>query len=390
MSAYPVTLDELHNAVQRRELEFYFQPKVSFLTGEVSGAEALLRWRRDNGALLEPDSFIPLAEASGYITTITAEMFPRLLFDMDHIAAESGDPLHMAFNISAQDLLGQRFTGLVDEAVGRRRVNGERLELEITEASVLAHEEAIEHNLCALVDSGIPLSMDDYGTGYSSLETLEHLPFSTLKVDQGFVTRMFESSKSATLVKATVAMAQMLGLKTVIEGIETHGAYAALLHSGGMEGQGYWLSKPLPREDFVTLLQNRRQWPASSVGLLRMAQLGHVWQHKMLMDMAYAYLGDESVGAEVLHAMHMDVSECVLGQWYYGIGQRFAGYPDFVNLEKPHRLMHLVCRLLCDSLSAGADRGAVADVLSELTRNATEVFASLERLETQALLEELH
>ncbi len=383
-----LSLDEVKGALRRDELLFYFQPKVSFINGDITGAEALLRWRHGN-ALLRPGVFLPVAERSGYIATITSVMFPYLLNEMDVIRRESGK-VSMAFNVSAQDLLSDGLARQMDQALNDRLFGGGELELEITETTAVSHEEGISRNVQALVDKGIRFSMDDYGTGYSSLETLDHLPFSALKIDQGFVARMFESAKSATLIKTSIAMAQMLGLNTVIEGVETEQAHAALLHCGGVEGQGYWLSPPLPRDEFIALKRSRRRWSASPVGMLRMAQLGHVWQHKMLMDAAYAFLhhlhGDEST----LKAMHMDVSQCVLGSWYYGPGQAFAGYREFDRLERPHRLMHVLCGALCESLKTEAGYATVSTIIDQLTLHSVEVFDSLQRLETRVLLEELH
>jgi hypothetical protein len=202
--------------------------------------------------------------------------------------------------------------------------------------------------------------------------------------------KLFASPKSATLVKASIAMAQMLGLKTVIEGIASENIYTAMLHSGGVEGQGYWISRPLPLADFLQLLRSRRHWPASPVGMLRMAQLGHIWQFNMIKDMAFSYVHDRTFEAALVESMHMSVTECLLGEWYYGLGQRFAADRDFQLLEEPHRRMHEMCGRLCDALMAGAENHQIAGMLRQLSDDSTKVFSCLQHLENMVLMKELH
>jgi EAL domain-containing protein (putative c-di-GMP-specific phosphodiesterase class I) len=389
MPTQQATLPQLEAALRHDEFIFYYQPKVSFLSGEVTGAEALIRWRTPDGSLVEPNDFIPIAESSGLITAITPHMFPHLLADLERIT-EVAEQSRIAFNVSALDLAVDILPTLMDSAAHSGQVNISNLDIEVTEASAVANEAMIKQNLKRIMNTGIGISMDDYGTGYSSLQTLDNLPFSTLKVDQSFVMKLFASPKSATLVKASIAMAQMLGLKTVIEGIASENIYTAMLHCGGVEGQGYWISRPLPLADFLQLLRSRCHWPASPVGMLRMAQLGHIWQFNMIKDMAFSYVHDRTFEAALVESMHMSVTECLLGEWYYGLGQRFAADRDFQRLEEPHRRMHEMCGRLCDALMAGAENRQIAGMLRQLSDDSTKVFNSLQHLENMVLMQELH
>ena len=284
-----VTAEDVRGALKQGEFRFFCQPKVSFLTGQVSGAEALIRWQRDEHTIVLPDAFIPVAHAHGLVPEITQAMFPRLVEDFQRIRSVN-DGTTVALNVTAQDLDTPRLLALVREAVSAGSISSSQLEIEITETEAVFGSEATTSSLEALSGEGVQLSMDDYGTGYSSLDSLNRLPFGAIKMDQSFVLRMLSSPKSATLVKASVAMAQMLGLKSVIEGIETEGVYNTLIHCGCNEGQGYWISPPLASEDYLVFLAADHRWPASPVGMLRMAQLSHTWRKTLLVDAVFAYL----------------------------------------------------------------------------------------------------
>lgn len=383
-----VTAADIRQGLARGEFVFHYQPKTAFLTGRVTGAEALIRWERGGRVPVLPDRFIPVAQAHGLLPDITQAMFPRLLEDFRTIRDARGD-LRVALNVTAQDLDTPRLLALVREAVDRNAIDAGHLEIEITESAVVSGSDACEASLAALTDAGIQLAMDDYGTGFSSLATLNRLPFAAIKMDQSFVLRMLQSAKSATLVKASVAMAQMLGVKTVIEGIESEGVYRSLLHCGCTEGQGYWISPPLAPDDYLAFLRSGRTWPASPVGLLRMARLSHTWQQSLLMDEVFAYLGSQRSEGLSLQGLHTGHSECTLGCWYYGAGQRFAGDPDFEGLEAPHRAMHQACERIFVAVEEQAGREVLRGLLQELSRNSTRVADCLQRLETRLLVEEL-
>jgi EAL domain-containing protein (putative c-di-GMP-specific phosphodiesterase class I) len=384
----PVTAGEIRRALDRGEFRFFYQPKASFLTGQVSGAEALIRWQRDEQSIVLPDAFIPVAHAHGLVPEITQSMFPRLVEDFQRIRA-TNDATTVALNITAQDLDTPRLLALVREAVACGSISGSQLEIEITETETISGSDATTSSLNALISDGVQLSMDDYGTGYSSLDSLNRLPFGAIKMDQSFVLRMLSSPKSATLVKASVAMAQMLGLKTVIEGIETEGVYNTLLHCGCHEGQGYWISPPLAPDDYLAFLNSDHRWPASPVGMLRMAQLSHTWQKTLLVDAVFAYIKSVSKVDLNLKGLHTGHTECSLGRWYYGVGRSFAGDPDFDALDAPHRAMHDVCEAIFAAVNSRFGLARLKGMLDDLTDNSNRVTASLQRLEARLLMEEL-
>jgi EAL domain-containing protein (putative c-di-GMP-specific phosphodiesterase class I) len=384
-----VTAEEVRHALKEGEFRFFYQPKVSFLTGQISGAEALIRWQRDEQTIVLPDAFIPLAHAHGLVPEITQAMFPRLVEDFQQIRSVS-EKTTVALNVTAQDLDTSRLLALVREAVASGLISSSQLEIEITETEAVASSDATTSSLEALIAEGVQLSMDDYGTGYSSLDSLNRLPFGAIKMDQSFVLRMLSSPKSATLVKASVAMAQMLGLKTVIEGIETEGVYNTLIHCGCNEGQGYWMSPPLAAAEYLAFLNADHRWPASAVGMLRMAQLSHTWQKTLLVDTVFAYMKSKTRGELNLKDLHIGHDECALGRWHLGLGKALDGDPDYESLDVPHRAMHNICETILAAVNSPQfSLVELKRMLDELTDNSNRVTASLQRLEARCLMEEL-
>ena len=382
-----ITPRQIERAAQQGEMRFDYQPKVSFLTGEVCGAEALMRWRREDGSEVSPEDFVPLAEAWGVVNELTEAMFPRFLSDVQAVKARH-PAQRIAFNVSALSLDAPRFIVMLREAIDDGQIAVENLELEITEGAVVSGRAAVLGNLQHLVTEGVELAMDDYGMGFSSLDTLHRLPFSSIKLDQSFVLRVLHSAKSAVLVKLSIAMAQMLGIRTVVEGVESKAIYDSLLHSGCSSAQGFWISRPLPLAEYLEFLDVRRRWPSSPIGLFRMAQLAHHWQERLLIDMVFAALKSDDPGGGIPLDFHLDETECELGKWYYGARQRFAGDPDFDALEEPHRAMHQLCAEVFTALRTG-NRGRILDeLLHEISTNSCRVTACLHRLETTALIRE--
>jgi EAL domain-containing protein (putative c-di-GMP-specific phosphodiesterase class I) len=379
---------ELERALDRDEFVFHYQPKVSFLTGRIAGAEALLRWPGADGSILPAAQFMPAVAAGGLGSALTHRMFPKLLDDL-RLIRESQCRARVAFNVSAEDLADGRLVGMVRHAVSADGLDTNCLEIEVTEGTAVSASPMVSRSLTGLLAAGVSLSMDDYGVGFSSLEALNRLPFSALKMDQAFVLRMLRSPKSATLVKTSIAMAQLLGLRTVVEGIESEAVYQTLLHYGCDEGQGYWLSPPLCVEDYISLLRVDPSWPSSPVGMLRMAQLTHTWQLKLLMDLIIGHLRNPHPSAGLPEALHVGHQDCALGHWFYGAGRALAGDPDFDALEVPHRALHDHCAELLAEIEGTRACTRVHDLLLELGERSSQLSAALQRLETRLLLGEL-
>ena len=384
MTESVITLQEIKNALENDEFIFYYQPKVSMITGEISGAEALIRWEKSNGKIIPPSCFIPLAESSGFISEITKKMFQRLIVDMvifDDIAGE----LSISMNASAKDFRDHVFVGLVKQAIEARQVNSKRIEIELTESSLLEESDVIDLHISSLVQIDVSLTMDDFGTGFSSIDVLSKFPFSTIKLDQGIVSRMEFSDKDKAIVESSIRMGHQLGLEVVAEGIETERVYQSLQNYGCTIGQGYWISPPLPLSDFLSLVREKRRWPSTPAGLLYMAQLDHIHWRKSLINGVFSLSERNNDNIHLRGRPKHDAKSCMLGKWYYGLGQVFSGIPEFDELEEPHVQLHELGNSLIEAAEKGNSRAELVNMMRDLSKLSSLIIRLLQELENEVL-----
>jgi diguanylate cyclase (GGDEF)-like protein len=253
-----VTLEnQMRGAFKNQEFECYYQPKVDARTGEISGCEALVRWRRD-GRLIPPGLFIEVAEDSGLINEIG-----QFVLEESCRAAqrwrENGHTMNIAVNVSPVQFEREDFNRNVLQALKSSGLPPELLELELTESVAMDDPDALIAQIGPLRARGIRFAIDDFGTGYSSLSSLTRLPFDVFKIDQSFVRRMEGDQNARVVIETILAMARALGYQTVAEGVETESQFAFLRLNGCTYAQGYFFGKPQSEEEFVETL--RRSQP---------------------------------------------------------------------------------------------------------------------------------
>jgi len=379
-----IGLDDIADALQKDEFVFYYQPKVSMITGCICGAEALIRWHKPDGTVIPPKYFIPLAEATGFINEITLAMFQKLVVDMSIIHDYSAD-LSISFNASGKDFRNEKLTEHIRSAVDHKLVNPATLELEITETAVLDQNDLVKTHLTALHELGISLAMDDFSTGFSSIDTLSKWPFDTIKLDQGIVSRIESNDKDFTIAQSSIQMAHHLDLSVVAEGIETEETYHILHRSGCSVAQGFWISVPLALHDFLDFIRKDAHWPAAPFGLLHMAQLDHIQWRKALIDGVF-YLSNRNGHNHVLRGMpELNCTECRLRKWYYGPGRQFAGTEWYDNLEAPHKELHALGEQLIDHARKNAPKEELVLIMRKLTHQSTLVIGMLQEIENEEL-----
>ncbi len=242
-------VEGLRKAVANGEFALHYQPKVEVATGRLVGAEALLRWYHD-GKLVPPALFIPLAEHTGLIGPMTLWVIETAA-GQGRTWEESGLPLNIAVNLSMRNLFDRGFPRQVAEAIAQQGMSPDRLALEITESGIAADPIRAEAVLADLSAMGITLSIDDFGTGHSSLSRLKRLPVDELKIDQSFVTNMVQDKSNAAIVRSIIELGHNLDLRVVAEGVETLGALTQLRDFGCDIVQGYYLGRPLSAGEFL-------------------------------------------------------------------------------------------------------------------------------------------
>ncbi|TDR77874.1 EAL domain-containing protein [Paludibacterium purpuratum] len=262
MNAHALERLSLESALRRglaqNELELWYQPKVDLASGELCGAEALIRWRHPQRGLVPPDEFIPIAEDSSLIIAIgewvlhTACRQLRRWRDADLRAGR------IAVNVSGRQF---KYGGIVETVRQTLQTHGlpsECLELEVTESVAMDEGEAMTGVLRQLQQLGVYLSIDDFGTGYSSLSYLKRLPVHGLKIDRSFIMDLHKDSDDVAITRAIISIAHSLGLDLVAEGVERPEQRDFLVAHGCQSGQGYFYSRPMPAEAFEQLLRHRR------------------------------------------------------------------------------------------------------------------------------------
>jgi diguanylate cyclase (GGDEF)-like protein len=247
-------LGELPRALAEDQLVLHFQPKLCVATGRPVGAEALVRWQHPTRGLLMPADFIPLAEHTGLIHELTLWVLEHAL-DQCRRWRDAGLDLQIAVNLSAANLLDARLPNDVARLIVAAGVPPSALALEITESVAMTDPTRAREVLGVLRSMRVALSVDDYGTGHSSLAYLGGLPVTELKIDRAFVTDLAEDATCAAIVRSTVELAHNLGLKVVAEGVEDERALEHLRAQGCDLAQGFHLSRPLPGDEVTAWLQ---------------------------------------------------------------------------------------------------------------------------------------
>ena len=251
---------DLHHALERNEFLLHYQPQLNLKTGEVVGAEALLRWHHPERGIVAPALFIPLLEELGLMPEVGTWVLRTACREIKKWQQQGFEWLRMAVNMSAQQFRMADLVTTVKSALADASLDPQCLELELTESLILESAERTIQMMHELKKMGIGLSLDDFGTGYSSLSYLHHYPVDRIKIDQSFVREMTEHAGSAALVKSILSMAGNLGLTTIAEGVETVGQYGYLRKQLCQEMQGFLFSQPVPSSEFTDLLREGRKF----------------------------------------------------------------------------------------------------------------------------------
>jgi|JFJP01.1.fsa_nt_gi diguanylate cyclase (GGDEF)-like protein len=269
----PLSLElqtDLHHALGNQEFELYYQPQVDIATGQMFGSESLIRWNHPSQGIISPLKFIPIAESNGSIIEIgewvlktactqiksAQKLLSQIISQNAEINIQQSTllPLKVSVNISGRQFQQQDLNKRILDVLEETDLEPQYLELEITETTVVHNIEASLSKLMELKAIGVKLSIDDFGTGFSSLSYIKKFPLDTLKIDRCFVQHIDTDSQNRAITKAIITMAKSLNFKTVAEGVETEGELKVLQDLGCDSIQGYFYSRPLPFDRFCALI----------------------------------------------------------------------------------------------------------------------------------------
>jgi diguanylate cyclase (GGDEF)-like protein len=253
----------LLQAFEANEFVLYYQPIVTLATGLIYGFEALVRWKHQERGFVSPEMFIPVVEETGLIVKLGEWIFRDACCQLKLWQLQLPDyPLKMSVNLSRRQFLQPDLVQQIVASLEASGINGDRIQLEITESMVMRNVEAARAVMLQLKRLGLGLAIDDFGTGYSSLSYLHRFPTDTLKIDRSFVSRMTSSQEDRDIVHTIITLGQKMKLALVAEGIETAEQMALLRDMGCQYGQGFWFSKPVSGEDAIALViqQTAGEW----------------------------------------------------------------------------------------------------------------------------------
>lgn len=249
---------QMRKAIDRQEFRVVYQPQIQVNTGRISGVEALVRWSSPIHGSLSPLEFIPLAEETGLILSI-GEFVLRSACKQAMQWKNAGlPPLRIAVNVSSQQIEQDGFCDYISQLLQEYNLEGSRLEMEVTESTLLNDGEHIIEKLKMIASMGIKIALDDFGTGYSSLSYLQKFPIDTIKIDQSFVRGLPDDPSNVSIVTAICAMAQGLKMNLIAEGVEKSEQLKFLHTLKCDEAQGFLFSKPLPSNEMTRLLMKNR------------------------------------------------------------------------------------------------------------------------------------
>ncbi|MCK5480903.1 MAG: bifunctional diguanylate cyclase/phosphodiesterase, partial [Gammaproteobacteria bacterium] len=246
---------DLHQALDKGELQLYYQPKLDLGSKMISGVEALMRWNHTERGFIPPDVFIPTMEQSGMIRRYT-------IWALDEAYRQcmewqkAGYALSMSVNLSVYSLRDRQVLEYIQSLQEQWRPPPGALVMEVTESAVMGDLGYVSGMLSELSSQGVQFSIDDFGTGYSSLNHLKRLPVNELKIDKSFVMEMDSDADDATIVRSTVDLAHNMGLRVVAEGVETAETLDALKNLGCNQAQGYFIARPTPPDELIPSLES--------------------------------------------------------------------------------------------------------------------------------------
>ncbi|MEH6454167.1 MAG: EAL domain-containing response regulator [Psychromonas sp.] len=250
------SVEDIERAIKKHQFILFFQPQVSTKTNEMIGAEALVRWQHPIHGLVFPDKFIPLAEKSGVIESLTNEILD-LAIQQCCQWKDQGLFIKISINLSAKNINSLQIPEQLRSLVRHNHLDPSMIVLEVTESALMGNLTTSLDILTRLRLKGFQLSIDDFGTGFSSLSQLHKIPFTELKIDRSFVKEMSDDLDSLAIIETCIMLGHKLNMEVVAEGVETQEALSLLTEMGCDIAQGYYIARPMPAEALMSWQQNR-------------------------------------------------------------------------------------------------------------------------------------
>lgn len=337
------SLGRIQQALDHDEFVLFYQPKVNMRSGEVIGAEALIRWQHPERGLLAPAHFLPMIENEAISIDVGDWVIGRAIEQMKSWQ-ESGLSMAISVNVSPLQLHKDDFIEkLQSRLAGFPAFEADMLELEILETNALEDTVLVSSLIERGRAIGVTFALDDFGTGYSPLTHLKELKANTLKIDQTFIRNVLSDPDDLAILEGIIVMSSAFGMDVIAEGVETLSHAKLLLKLGCDQGQGYAFAKPMPAEalvDWIGTWQPPDEWKEiEQLHIEDLSLISSGIRHAMMVEHVARYLEEEGAGMD-----SSDIKDCHFDRWIQQNGRtRFGGMTEFEELVKLHRLFHLQC-----------------------------------------------
>ncbi|MCU7796166.1 MAG: EAL domain-containing protein [Candidatus Thiodiazotropha sp. (ex Myrtea spinifera)] len=339
----------IRHGLKHNEFVLHYQPKVNMRTGEILGAEALIRWEHTRRGLLLPGEFLPLIEDDELAVTLDEWVIDAALTQMEQWKA-GGLDLSVSVNIGARFLQKKNFVEkLRAHLKAHATIDADRLELEVLETSALEDMAQVTEVIKTCREMGVIFALDDFGTGYSSLTYLKLLPAGYLKIDQSFVHDMLDDPEDLAILEGVLGLATAFRREAIAEGVETIEHGQMLMQLGCDLAQGYAIAKPMTANHFVAWMQTWQPDPRwANQKTIRREDLPLLFasvEHRAWVRHVENHVRGHSVPTD-----SMSMKNCRFGQWLHDTGrEQYGDYPGFKNVTKLHHLVHDLASQLCES-----------------------------------------
>ncbi len=368
MTDCELTIKDLSNAIKNDEFLFFYQPILSLGTGKIDSAEALIRWKKDNGELVLPGNFIPYAEQTGFITEITKSMIHRFLEDLKKIHQED-NTMVASLNISSNDMVQKEFVPAFLKLVKDSGVDYSKIKIELTESSALALSNDRLLDIAELKANGIELAIDDFGTGYATFEKLKNLPFKTLKIDQTMTSQAMSTPDGLTLLDHSINLAHQLKMNSIAEGVETESLMKYLMGVGCEHIQGYYISKPLELSSFIEFINKKPVWNVMKHGQIYKTIIDFTdWVRQIYSSL---YMDDDNV-----RIVAFEAEDSPVGEFLFEVS-------DSVDIElynelcTSYKMSYEISKILLNAKSSG-DKNLIKKLLPDYFEACGKVSALLQ------------
>ncbi|WP_438969664.1 EAL domain-containing protein [Methylophaga sp.] len=370
MTDQKLTVKCLSDALENDEFLFHYQPILSLTTGKIDGAEALLRWKKDNGDLIPAGDFIPYAEKTGFITEITKAMIPRFLRDQEKIF-KTDNTIISSLNISAKDLYNDEFIPIFFNLINNSVGDNSKIKIELTESSVLSLSEKGLQQIAELREHHIGLAIDDFGTGYATFAQLRDLPFTALKIDYSITSKAMATPDGLTLLEHSIKLAHQLNMDSIAEGVENPDIIGYLMGIGCEHVQGYYISKPLELSSFIDLINENYVWSTFIHGYIYKAMVDYVeWVRKVHSSL---YMSSSN-----LRIVPFEAEKAPAGKFFLEITNSMD-IEIYNELTTKYNKSYELANIMLDAKIAG-DQMLIEKLLPEFFEKSGEVNAILQKV----------